>query len=406
MTEKTYRRADDDRVGRDGLLVGYLFFAVMLATGLPTPLYGVYRQRLGLSSLDVTAVYGVYAIVVLFVLLVAGGLSDRIGRRRVLVIAVATTAIGELVLLSAPTVAGLYSGRVLTGVATGLTLGSATAYLSELAGLRHARWATPVAVVANLGGQAVGTALAGFCARFLPAPLMTPYLVGLIMLGPVVLLRVLRVPETVTTLGGWHQGLRLRSLVIPHVVRAPFWATAAALVAVFSLLGFLTALTGAILAQRMDQPGELVAGGVTAGLFASAALTQLAVPARVFAFASAMALAALPLAAVLLAIAELARSLPTLLSAVLLTGSVVGVTLRVGIGRVLQQCPPRERGQVSSALFVAVYGGASIPTIAAGLIATLAGLTPAVLSLGAFVIALAAGVAATSIRLALPRPGA
>jgi len=57
-------------------------------------------------------------------------------------------------------------------------------------------------------------------------------------------------------------------------------------------------------------------------------------------------------------------------------------------------------------LFVTVYTGAWIPTIAAGLIATLAGLTPAVLSSGAFVIVLATGVAATSIRLARPSPSA
>jgi len=248
------------------------------------------------------------------------------------------------VLLAAPTVAGLYAGRVLTGVSTGLVLGSATAYLTELAGPGRGRRAAAVAVVANLGGQAVGTALAGVCARYLPAPVTTPYLAGLIMLVPVVLLRVLRVPETVAAIGGWRQGLRLRSVTVPSVVRAQFWATAAALVAAFSLLGFLTALTGAILAERTDHPGGLVAGVVTAGLFASAALTQLSVPERVFRQAGAAALAALPLAAVVLAIADLARSLPILLAAVLLTGSVVGVTLRAGIGRVLERCPAEQRG--------------------------------------------------------------
>lgn len=88
-------------------MVGYLFLAVMVATGLPTPLY---QERLGLTSLDITAVYGVYAIVVLVVLLVAGGLSDRIGRRRVLVLAVATAAVGEIALMALPTTPGLYAG--------------------------------------------------------------------------------------------------------------------------------------------------------------------------------------------------------------------------------------------------------------------------------------------------------
>ncbi len=380
-------------------VVGYLFLAVMVATGLPTPLYPLYKERLSMSSLDVTAVYGVYAVVVLVILLVAGGLSDRVGRRRVLVIAVATTAVGEVVLLAAPTVAGLYAGRALTGVSTGLVLGSGTAYLTELAGHGRGHRAAAVAVVANLGGQAVGTALAGVCAQYLPAPMVTPYLVGLVMLVPVVvLLPVLRVPETVPATGGWWAGLGLRPVGVPGVVRARFWVTAAALVAAFSLLGFLTALTGAILVERTNHPGGLVAGLVTAGLFASAALTQLSVPERLFRRASSAALAALPLCAALLAAADLARSLPILLVAVLLAGSVVGVTLRSGIGGVLEQCPTEQRGQVGSALFVAVYGGASLPTIAAGLVATIYGLTTAVLSLGSFVTLLAAGAAVLSFR--------
>ena len=393
----------DGRGGRafrhfDELLVGYLLLAVMVATGLPTPLYPLYRKRLGLSSLDITAVYGVYAVAVLIVLLAAGGLSDRVGRRRVLAIAVSAAAIAEVLLLAAPTIGGLYAGRVVIGVSIGLVLGSATAYLTEIAGPGGERRAAATAVVANLGGQAVGTLLAGVLARFLPAPLATAYLFGLVMLCPVALLWLLQVPDVVTAEGRWRQGLRLRPLSVPSVVQTRFWSTAAALVATFSLLGFLTALTGAILAERTNHPGGLLAGVLTAGLFASAALAQLSVPERAFDRASTAALATLPLAVVLLALADLARSLPLLLGAVLLTGSVVGVTLRAGIGRVLAQCPPAQRGQLSSALFVAVYTGASVPTIAAGLIATLAGLTTAVLSLGAFVIVLTAGAATMSLR--------
>lgn len=389
---------------RDERLVGYLFSAVMVATGLPTPLYPLYKKRLGLSSLDITAVYGVYAVVVLVVLLVAGGLSDRVGRQKVLMAAVTMTAIGEVVLLLAPTTVGLYAGRVVIGVSTGLVLGSATAYLTEITGPGGERRAAATAVVANLGGQAVGTALAGVCARFLPAPLVTPYLLGIVLLSPVVLLRLLQVPDSAAAGGGWRQGFRLRPMKVPGVVQAQFWATAAALVATFSLLGFLTALTGAILTERTNHPGGLLAGVVTAGLFASAALAQLSVPERAFDRASTAALATLPLAAVLLAVADLAGSLPVLLGAVLLTGSVVGVTLRAGVGRVLARCPPAQRGQLSSALFIAVYTGASVPTIAAGLIATLAGLTTAVLSLGAFVIVLTAGAAIIFLRTPGPGP--
>lgn len=93
------------------------------------------------------------------------------------------------------------------------------------------------------------------------------------------------------------------------------------------------------------------------------------------------------------------------MAAVLVTGSVVGVTPRAGIGRVLEQCPSGQVGQVGSALFVAVYTGASVPTIAAGLVATLTGLTTAVLSLAGFVIAVAAIAVIVSRRAAHPLRG-
>ena len=80
------------------------------------------------------------------------------------------------------------------------------------------------------------------------------------------------------------------------------------------------------------------------------------------------------------------------------------MTLRAGIGRVLDQCPREQRGRVSSALFVAVYTGASLPTLAAGLIATRAGLTTAVLSLGVFVIVLAAVAVRVSLQAARRLP--
>jgi len=59
---------------------------------------------------------------------------------------------------------------------------------------------------------------------------------------------------------------------------------------------------------------------------------------------------------------------------------------------------------VSSALFVAVYTGASVPTIAAGLVATIAGLTTAVLSLSTFGIVLAALAVVVSLNASSRTP--
>src|SRR6185295_19036721 len=64
--------------------VAYALAVTMLGTTLPTPLYGLYRDRFGLSELITTVVFAVYAAGVLGALLLVGGLSDIVGRRRVL----------------------------------------------------------------------------------------------------------------------------------------------------------------------------------------------------------------------------------------------------------------------------------------------------------------------------------
>jgi len=373
---------------RNQVVVAYAFLAVMVATALPTPLYPIYEKQLGLSSLDVTAIYGVYAVVVLATLAMFGRVSDHLGRRPVLLMAVAAAALGEVVLLTEPQTAGLYVGRAVIGFAAGLMIGSTTAYLVDLGADNNAGRAHIFAVVANLGGQAVGAVLAGVAAQFLPHPLALPYGVGLILLGPVALLWVLRVPETVLRnddlRGAFTPGLG----ALPPQVRSTFRATAATFVAAFALLGFLTALTGSILVQQLHRPGSLTVGLVTFALFAAAAIGQLAVSAATPTRVRAGALALLPAAALLLGAATLARSFLLLLSAVLICGLGVGVNLRLGIGRVLDACPPVKRAQVSSALFVTVYLGASLPTVAAGLMATEANLTTAVLALTGVVLAL------------------
>lgn len=72
------------------LVVGYVFTAVMLGGTVPAPLYPYYVEALGLSPLAVTVVFSAYAVGTLTALLLGGGLSDRVGRRPVLALAVSS----------------------------------------------------------------------------------------------------------------------------------------------------------------------------------------------------------------------------------------------------------------------------------------------------------------------------
>jgi MFS family permease len=61
-------------------LVAGVFCLMFFAAGAPTPLYGVYQAQLQFSATTLTAVFAIYALVLLLTLLVFGSVSDYLGR--------------------------------------------------------------------------------------------------------------------------------------------------------------------------------------------------------------------------------------------------------------------------------------------------------------------------------------
>jgi MFS family permease len=59
----------------------------------PTPLYPIYQAKWGFSALTLTAIFSIYALALLGALLVAGRVSDHVGRRPVLIVATIAQAL-------------------------------------------------------------------------------------------------------------------------------------------------------------------------------------------------------------------------------------------------------------------------------------------------------------------------
>ncbi|TVT62635.1 MFS transporter [Amycolatopsis rhizosphaerae] len=381
---------------RHELMVTWIYLAIMAASALPTPLYSIYRQRLGLAALDITVLYACYALVVLATLLRFGFLSDRIGRLPVLYLAVLLAASGEAVLLMPPSLPGLYVSRVLTGIAVGLAISALPAHLADLAGDDHVGRATTLGVAANMGGQALGTFLAGWLNELTHSVLAAPYAVGLLLLTPVILVPMARVPETVlpSRLAGQHQEKR-----IPVRLRTAYRATAATMVAAFAMFGFLTAMTGQILQQLMHVANTSVSGIATAVLFTTGAVGQLLAGRITSARNPAVTVIPLPLAASLLSAAAFLGSLPIFALAVVVCGIGGGLCLRAGSTRLLARSPAETRAHMSSRLFAALYLGASIPTIATGLLATTLNIVASIFGLALLVVTLSAAAAVLLAKL-------
>jgi predicted MFS family arabinose efflux permease len=383
---------------RSVAIVTYVFTVVMLGGTVPAPLYPYYVRSLGLSPLLVTVVFAAYAVGTLTALLLGGGLSDRVGRRPVLALAVVVAALSTAVFVLAPTLPGLLAGRVLSGLSVGLATGTATAALVELHSDR--RTATTLATVANMGGLGLGPVLAGLLAGHLPHPTTTPFLAFLVLLLPVVALLVVpeTAPATARSARELRHAVRPQPLHVPHDGRARFAAAAVAGFAAFALLGLFTSLTSNFLGQALGDPGPQVVGLAIAVAFAGAVAGQLLVQRMAFDRAALIGLGLLPVGAGLVVGALAGGSLPLFLGAAVVGGAGIGFAFQSAVGRVGVLTGPADRGAVTSAFFVVAYLGITVPVIGVGELATLTTLTDAALALAVLVAVLAVLGAVLTVR--------
>src|SRR5262244_1609989 len=104
----------------------------LFASLTPSPLYRTYSILWHFSPLTLTLIYATYAFGVLASLLLAGGVSDDVGRRPVLLVALGALMASSVLFMVAGSAAWLFAARGLQGVATGAALSAASAALLDL----------------------------------------------------------------------------------------------------------------------------------------------------------------------------------------------------------------------------------------------------------------------------------
>lgn len=271
---------------RTWLRAGVAVAAVGWGANQFAPLLLLYQAERGLSATTLEATFGLYALGLIPGLLLGGPVSDRYGRRPVMLPALATSVLGSLLLIAGGSAPGwLFAGRLIAGIASGAAFSAGTAWIKELSVAGSAREATPGprrATVAMTTGFAAGPLVAGILAQWAPAPTVLPYLPHL-ALAIVAVALAIGTPETRTSARGNSlrqrlrvpavRGRRFRTVVVPL---AP-WVFGSASIAlaylpglvedrlggnalVFSaLVATMTALAGILvqpLARRVDHPGS------------------------------------------------------------------------------------------------------------------------------------------------------
>src|ERR1700733_8705752 len=251
------RRQAPPRVAAFWLVAGVLCL-LFFAAGAPSPLYGVYQAQLRFSATTLTAIFAIYAFVLLLTLLVFGSASDYLGRRRVILAALMVTAGACAGFLAAPRVGLLFAARALRGVAVGTAIGALGAALIDLqpGGSGLAPLVTAAAPALGLGAGALGTSA---LAQYEPDPTR---LVWWLLLGAsmAAAAAIVAMPEPGTRRAGVLASLRPR-VGVPRRARGAFATAVPCLFAVWALGGLYLSL-GPSLAAQVTGSRDLLWGGL------------------------------------------------------------------------------------------------------------------------------------------------
>jgi MFS family permease len=343
-------------------LLASIIIGFLAGSSAPTPLYAVYAARWGFSPITITVVFGVYALAVLTALLVVGRLSDHVGRRPVLLAALAVQVVTMVVFVTAHGVPQLLVARIIQGLSTGAAAGAIGAGMLDLNKVRG----TIANAVAPITGTAAGALGSGLLVQYLPQP---THLVYLVLLGVFVLqaIGVLLMPETSSPTPGALASLRPQ-FAVPAAVRRPVMFAVPALVAVWAMAGLYGAL-GPSLVKLVSGSGSIVLGGLS--LFVLAGSGVVAV--LVFQRQSARQLTLIGGVALLAGVALTLLAVDTRSTAGFFVGTAIagigfGGGFQGAIRSVVPLVAPHQRAGVLSVVYVVSYLAMGLPAVIAGVL--------------------------------------
>lgn len=401
----TATRATPRRVLPARLAFGLIAVALLVliaGTEVPTPLYLPYRARFGFSAGVLTLVFAVYALALIPALLLFGGLSDRLGRRRVIVAGLLAAAGGSAVLAAAPDTGWLLAGRAVQGLAAGTASGAAAAALMDLEPRGDHRRAALWAATATAAGGASGPLAAGLLAQYAPYPLVLSYLVEIGVLLALAA-AALAMPDAAPAAG---RGRRPRRPGIPREIRRPFAQAGLTVFTAWSVGALYTSVVPSYAADLLGSRDLALLGGVAFLMLATAAATQYAFRALPARLAQGYGLLLLTGGLAALVAAFPARS-PVLLGvSAVVDGVGLGLAFLGAQTLVNHVAPPARRGEVGSAFLVCLYLGVALPVIGTGYLAGPWSLFGAVAAFSAVIGALALAGAAWTLRAAPARRAA
>jgi hypothetical protein len=352
------------------------WLVLMAGANVAAPLYAVYATRFGFSSLVLTAIFTTYAMALVPTLLVFGRISDRFGRRPVIVAGMAAGAAGLVIFAAAGGTAWLIAARLFQGVAVGVVSGAATAALVELEPESDSARPALLAGLAQAAGSALGPLVCGPLAQWAPDPLRASYLVLLAanVAGGVLMLTI---PEPA---GADREPWRIQRPRVPPEIRRDFARVSLTAATVWASVALCLSIVPSYAADLLETRNLALLGTVSAVALAASCAAQLVAQRRSWEPRSAQSAGLTVLAAGLVALAAASdlHSLAVLLVGAVAVGAGHGVAFLNAQDELNRIAPAGRRGEVTAAFIGCIYALVASAVLASGLLDVRVSLTIAV----------------------------
>jgi MFS family permease len=344
--------------------------------GAPTPVYRFYREALGLTPFTITLIFAVYSFTMIAAFLTVARLSDYVGRKPMILVALALNAVALILFFIAESAGTLIVARAVQGIGTGIALATLGALITDTA----PKWAATLNSLTAFMGLALGALIAGAFVTFAPSP---THLVYAVLLGVTVaeMLALPWIAETTSRKPGAWIGMKPK-LTVPKAAAAAMARLFPLTLSAWALGGFYLSLMPSLLIEATGIRSPLVGAAVVSALMISGGLASLA--SRTFdagkTVRASAALLAIGVVLTLFAIA--AGSSAGMVFGTIVAGFGFGASYGSSLRVLLPLAAAHERAGLLSAYFVESYLAFALAAIAAGLAAPHFGLVTTALFYG------------------------
>jgi multidrug resistance protein len=152
-------------LSRPMALILFTVFLDLLGIGLIFPIGPFYASAFGASAFDVGLLFTLFSVAQFLTIPILGALSDRYGRRPVLLIGIAGEVVGYLLFGAATSLTMLYLSRLVAGASSG-NIGAAQAYIADISTPRERTRSFGLLGAAVSVGFLFGPAMGGFLGQY------------------------------------------------------------------------------------------------------------------------------------------------------------------------------------------------------------------------------------------------